>query len=511
MDTMPSWFPGAHASETPDRIALRAAGGTELRTYRDLDTTARSVASLLAEHGLRPGDHACLWFDNELDYPAYWWGAHYAGLYYTLINARLNPPEAAYIIGDSGARVVIVGRRLFKQHGEVLRSLVPPDCLLIGDTDDADGLRARLRSAQAQPPADDRPEGAAMLYSAGTTGRPKAVKRTMSGMPLGSSPGVGLLTQILFGFGPDTVYLSPAPLYHAAPYAYVSAATALGATAVIMDHFDAEPFLAAVEAHAVTHTQLVPTMFVRLLALPEAVREKYDLSSLTCAIHSAAPCPVPIKQQMLDWWGPIIHEYYSGTEGAGFVYCAPTDWLEHPGTVGRPVIGAAHIVDDAGTELPPGNEGTIYFSGGLPFEYHNAAEQTAQSHLPNGWATFGDIGRLDDDGFLYLTDRRTNLILVGGVNVYPQEAENILAAHPKVHDVAVIGVPHAEYGEEVKAVVRPAPGVPGDAALAAELIAHCRSHLATIKCPRSVDFRDELPREPNGKLLKRILKEEYAP
>jgi acyl-CoA synthetase (AMP-forming)/AMP-acid ligase II len=277
-----------------------------------------------------------------------------------------------------------------------------------------------------------------------------------------------------------------------------------------MEHFDPEQFLALVEKHEVTHTQVVPTMFIRMLKLPEDVRNTYDVSSLQVVSHAAAPCPVATKEQMIDWWGPVIHEYYAGTEGNGFVYCNSDDWLAHKGTVGKALVGVLHIVDDeTGDEVPVGEEGTVFFESEAEFEYHNDPEKTKASRHAKGWSTLGDVGKLDEDGFLYLTDRKAYMIITGGVNVYPQEAENVLAMHPKVADVAVFGVPNEDFGEEVKAVVQPLDGVEGSPALAQELIAYCKEHLADVKCPRTVDFRDELPRHPTGKLYKRLLKDEY--
>ncbi len=352
-----------------------------------------------------------------------------------------------------------------------------------------------------------------MLYSSGTTGRPKGVAREHSLVPLAESVGtVSPVMRLLYGFDESSTYLSPAPLYHAAPLRFTMAAQELGGTAVVMEHFDAEDFLRDVERYGITHTQVVPTMFVRLLKLAPELRAKYDVSSLQCVVHAAAPCPVQVKQQMIEWFGPIIHEYYAGTEGNGFVYCNSEMWLAHPGTVGTALSGTLHIVDDDGNDLPPGEPGTIYFEGGGSFEYHNDADKTRSSRHPKGWSTLGDVGYLDDEGYLYLTDRKAYMIISGGVNVYPQEAENLLVTHPKVLDVAVFGVPNDDFGEEVKAVVQPVQ-MPADGAAAAalerELIEFCRSQLADVKCPRSIDFRDELPRHPTGKLYKRLLKDEY--
>ena len=337
--------------------------------------------------------------------------------------------------------------------------------------------------------------------------------REFPGTPLEATPGgVAPLLQILFGATSDSVYLSPAPLYHAAPLRFGMGAHALGATVVAMEHFDAEWYLQLIDQHHVTTTQVVPTMFVRLLKLDPEVRARYDVSSLRYVIHAAAPCPIPIKQQMIEWFGPVLHEYYAGTEGNGFVYCNSEMWLAHAGTVGTPINCVVHICGDDGLVLPNGRSGTVYFEGGATFEYHNDAEKTSSSRHPLGWSTLGDVGYLDDDNYLYLTDRKAYMIIAGGVNVYPQEAENVLVTHPKVIDVAVFGVPNDEFGEEVKAVVQPVcmpETVEEAAALATELMAYCRSQLTDIKCPRSVDFRDELPRHPTGKLYKRLLKDEY--
>jgi fatty-acyl-CoA synthase len=367
-----------------------------------------------------------------------------------------------------------------------------------------------LAAEQSGDPIPDAREGCDMLYSSGTTGKPKGVKRPFSGQPLGTSVSIGLLGRMLLGMGDDTVYLSPAPMYHAAPLRWSLDILAIGGSVVIMEHFDAEGVLAAVDRFGVTHGQFVPTMFIRLLRLPDEVKARYDLSSLEGAVHAAAPCPPAIKEQMIAWWGPTIYEYYAGTEGTGFCWCTSEDALGHPGTVGRALVGQVHIVGPDGAEVPVGEEGLVYFGGGATtFEYHNDPEKTAEAYNAEGWSTLGDIGRLDEEGFLYLTDRKSNMIITGGVNVYPQEAENLLATHPKVADVAVIGVPDPEFGEAVKAVVVPSDGVEPSAELGAELIAFCRESLADLKCPRTVDFRAELPRTPTGKLVKRLLKDEY--
>ena len=367
---------------------------------------------------------------------------------------------------------------------------------------------------RSTPLNDERVAGTDMLYSSGTTGQPKGVAKPFLEEPMENTPnGVTPLLTLLFGVTNDTVYLSPAPFYHAAPLRFCLAAHQQGCTVVAMEHFDGEQYLQLIERHRATFSQVVPTMFVRMLKLDPAVRDRYDVSSLQTVVHAAAPCPAPVKKQIIEWFGPIIHEYYAGTEGNGFVYCNSDMWLAHEGTVGTPIGCVVHICDDEGIEVAQGGSGTIYFEGGAQFEYHNDPEKTRGSRHPSQpWSTLGDVGYLDADNFLYLTDRKAYMIISGGVNIYPQEAENVLVTHPKVLDVAVFGVPNDDFGEEVKAVVQPVE-MPVDAdaatALARELISYCRSHLADVKCPRSIDFRDELPRHPTGKLYKRLLKDEY--
>jgi len=313
----------------------------------------------------------------------------------------------------------------------------------------------------------------------------------------------------LYGFGPDTVYLSPAPLYHAGPLRFAMTAQRLGATVVVMDRFNAEAALDALERHRATHSFWVPTMFVRLLQLPPALRDGRSLAGHRVALHGGAPCPAEVKRQMMDWWGPVLHEFYGGSEGAAYVACRPDEWLARPGTVGRSLRGRIHVLAEDGSELPPGEMGEIWFEGGQPFEYHNDPDKTAATRRPDGWTTLGDIGYVDADGYLFLTDRKAFTIVSGGVNVYPQEAENVLAGHPEVADVAVFGVPNADFGEEVKAVVVPVDPAGGTPEFEAELIRFCRDRLAAYKCPRTVDFRTEVPRGDNGKLYKGALRNEY--
>jgi acyl-CoA synthetase (AMP-forming)/AMP-acid ligase II len=504
-------FPGTYAQSTPDKAAYIMGGTGRTISYRELDDEANRLSRLLRSTGLEVGGHMAFCLENHPAFYKIAWGAHYAGLYYTAMSSRLTAEECEYIINDCGAEVFITSA--YKR--DVASAIVPSTpkvklrLMVDGVADGYEPYEEAVGRYPAEPLPEPRIAGRDMLYSSGTTGRPKGVKPAPPSDPLDQPTALTAGAQLLFGYNESMVYLSPAPLYHAAPLRFSMAVHQVGGTVIVMEHFDPEEFLALVERYQVTHTQVVPTMFIRMLKLPDEIRSRYDLSSLQVAIHAAAPCPVAVKEQMIDWWGPIIHEYYAGTEGNGLVYCNSEDWLAHKGTVGRALLGKVHIVDEEGNELPPGEEGTIYFESDVQFEYHNDPEKTAASRLPNGWSTLGDVGRLDEDGFLYLTDRKAYMIITGGVNVYPQEAENVLAMHPKVHDVAVIGVPNEEFGEEVKAVVQPVDMADAGPDLERELIEYCRQHLADVKCPRSVDFRDELPRHPTGKLYKRLLKDEY--
>ncbi len=483
-------------------------------TYAELDAGANRLSQLLHAAGLRPGDHIAICMENHPRYLEVVWGCHYAGLVYTACSSRLTHAELAYIINDCAARAFITSRAKAEQAAEILPETPDVEVRLMLDGV-IEGYQSYEDAVVRQPaePLPDRVAGTDMLYSSGTTGRPKGVKGATPDKPLGEDlSSVGGLMAVLFGVDADTIYLSPAPLYHAAPLRFCLGAHELGGTVVVMEHFDPEQALVLIERYHATHSQWVPTMFVRMLKLPDGVRERYDLSSLKVAVHAAAPCPVQVKQKMIAWWGPVLHEYYAGTEGNGFVYCNSEGWLAHPGTVGSPLGCTVHIVSEDGEELPAGEAGTVYFEGGAAFEYHNDPEKTAASRSDRGWSTLGDVGYLDDDGFLYLTDRKAYMIISGGVNIYPQEAENVLVNHPAVVDVAVFGVPNEDFGEEVKAVVQPV-SMPADAdaaaALERELVAYCRSELADVKCPRTIDFREELPRHPTGKLYKRLLKDEY--
>lgn len=502
-------YPGVFARTVGHKPAVILAETGATLTYAELDAYANRLARLYQSLGLKAGDHVAYCLENRLEGTAVQWGAHYAGLYYSFISSRLTPSEAAYIVGDCDAQVVVLSASTAPALIDILRTLPKPPRLYSLDPDGGLEFLSDALQAFDATPITGTLEGSDMLYSSGTTGRPKGVKPTMTGLPLGSTAKIADLMMRGFGCTAESVYLSPAPYYHAAPLKWSMGITSIGGTVVVMEKFDAENALKAIERYKVTHSQWVPTMFHRLLGLPEEAKKKYDLSSHRVAIHAAAPCPIPTKQAMIAWWGEIVFEYYSCTEAIGMTYTDSKAWLKYPGTVGRALMGVPHIVGEDGREVPVGQEGLVYFSGGIPFSYHKDPAKTAEAHTPEGWATVGDIGKLNEEGFLFLTDRKSNMIISGGVNVYPQETENVLITHPKVFDVAVIGTPHADFGEEVRAVVQLEPGIEPGPALVEELKAHCRQQLSPIKCPRVIDFRDTLPREPNGKLLKRLLRDEY--
>jgi len=502
--------PYQHARTAPDKPAYIMAASGETVTYRQLDRQSNRIAQLFRSLGLKAGDHIALFLENHVRFFEICWGAQRAGLIYTPISSRLTAAEVAYIVEDCGAQLFITSKYLAGKAAELVSEMprVSRRYMIDGTIAGYDSWEQAVAAQQATPIADQI-AGHDMLYSSGTTGRPKGVKPVVAPQPIDADNPLLAITSKLYGMGPDTIYLSPAPLYHAAPLRFNMSVMRLGGTSLLMEHFDAEQFLELVEEHRVTHSQLVPTMFVRFLKLPDEVRLRYDMSSLRCAIHAAAPCPIPTKEKMIEWWGPIVWEYYGGTESNGLTMCNSAEWLAHKGTVGKAIVGKLKIVGEDGEELPAGEPGTVYFADGRPFEYHNDPKKTAESRHPNGWTTLGDVGYVDQDGFLHLTDRKAFMIISGGVNIYPQEAENLLITHPKVMDCAVFGVPNEEFGEEVKAVVQPRDMADASPMLAEELIAYCRQHLSAIKCPRSIDFEAELPRHPTGKLYKRQLRDRY--
>ena len=503
-------YPGTHAARTPDKPAVIMAGSGERLTYRELDERSNRLAQLFWSAGLRPGDHVAIFMENHVRYLETVWAALRSGLYLTAVNSYLSAPEVAYIVNDCGARALVASAARAGVVGEFARDVPGVGTrLMVGG--EAAGFRRYEEEIAKYPakPLENEPLGEFMLYSSGTTGRPKGIKRPLTGRSAAEGYALAIVFQQLFGFDADTVYLSPAPLYHSAPIGYSTGTHAFGGTVVVMERFEAEAALRAIETYRVTHSQWVPTMFIRMLRLPEATRKKYDVSSMKVAIHAAAPCPVAVKEQMMEWWGPVIHEYYGATEANGLTYAGPHDWLAHKGTVGKAVFGTVHIVDDDGNECPTGEPGTVYFESPVRFEYHNDADKTSGAYNDRGWSTVGDVGYLDADGFLYLTDRKAFMIISGGVNIYPQEIEDALITHPKVADVAVFGVPNEEFGEEVKAVVQPIDWGEAGEPLAQELLDFCRARIAHYKCPRSIDFERELPRLPTGKLYKRLLRDRY--
>ena len=506
-------YPGAHAQADPAKAAVIMGGTGVVLTYGELEDRSRRLAQLWWTAGLRPNDHVAIFAENRPEYFEVVWAALRSGLYLTPVNRYLTAEEAAYIVNDCDARGLVASASL----GEAVAALpaLLTDCpvrLVLGGAVEGfepyeDGLAAHPAELLA-----DEPRGDFMFYSSGTTGRPKGIVRPLPTRKVSDEDPAGIGLVALFGYGPDTVYLSPAPLYHSAPVAWCTNVQVYGGTVVVMERFDAEDALALIERYGVTLSQWVPTMFSRLLKLPDEVRNRYDLSSHRLAIHAAAPCPVAVKREMIEWWGPILGEYYAGSELNGFTWVDSATWLEHPGTVGRPLLGDLHICDDEGTELPVGEVGIIYFElPAMPFSYHNDPAKTRGSQHPEhpNWSRLGDVGYVDEQGFLFLTDRKDFMIISGGVNIYPQEIEDVLIVHPKVADAAVFGVPNEEFGEEVKAVVQLADGLADSPEIQRELMDYCREHLAHYKCPRSVDVTEELPRLPTGKLYKRLLRDEY--
>ncbi|WP_202390312.1 acyl-CoA synthetase [Tsuneonella aeria] len=500
--------PTIHAQARAQHPAIVMAGSGQIVTYGELDAAADRIAQLLRSRGIGQGGAVALLLENRPEYLEIAWGNQRAGTTLVPISTHLTADEIAYILADSDATLLISSVQFAPRLAE-LASLAPDVAQLVFEG--APDAAAAIAAMPAEPIADQAP-GLAMLYSSGTTGRPKGIKPVSPPDPdhMAVSPLV-MLAAHAFGWPTDgsVVYLSPGPLYHAAPFRWTMTTHCLGGTVVVMEKFDPEAALAAIEKYAVTDSQWVPTHFVRMLKLPEEVRTRYDLSSHKRAIHAAAPCPVDVKHAMIDWWGPILLEYYAGSEGNGMTFLTAQAWLDHPGSVGKPIMGVPHICDGEGKELPVGEEGVIFFENDSQFAYHNDPDKTAEATHAQGWTTLGDIGKLDADGYLYLTDRRSNMIISGGVNIYPQEIENLLITHPAVVDAAVVGAPDPDMGERVVAVVQPADMARAGDGLRAELLEYLGQRLARLKLPREIEFRDALPREANGKLYKRKLKEEF--
>ena len=506
-------YPGEHVAARAQQPAVIMAGTGEVVTYAELEARTNRLAHLLRDRGLQRLDHYAIYMENNARYIESCGAGERAGLYYTCVNSYLTPDELAYILDNSQSKVLITSQAKRDVALAALPHCPKIELCLIVDGD-GDGARiVNLDKATAGFPATplaDESLGTAMLYSSGTTGRPKGIVRPLPDQPPSNELPIFAFLQKLWQYRDGMIYLSPAPLYHSAPQAAVNLTIRQGGTAIIMERFDAETYLQLVATHRVTHSQLVPTMFSRLLKLPDEVRRRSDLGSLEIAIHAAAPCPVQVKEQMIDWWGPIIHEYYGATEGLGFTACNSAEWLAHKGTVGRVLLGELKVLDDNMEPLPVGTPGTLWFKTATPFEYFNDPAKTAEARSADGsMSTVGDVGYVDTDGYLHLTDRATFMIISGGVNIYPQECENLLITHPKVADAAVFGVPNPDLGEEVKAVVQLMPDVPPDPQTVEELLAFCGRHLARQKVPRSIDFEAELPRLPTGKLYKRRLRDRY--
>jgi len=499
------------AQSTPEKTALIWAPTGARLSFGELESRSNQGAQLFRKLGLQIGDSVAFFTGNHPRFFELCFAAHRAGLYFTPIPSKLTAGEAEYILKDCGAKALVASMAMSNVASEIAERLPQLHRFML---DGAIGGYESYEAAAATMPASriaDETTGQDMLYSSGTTGRPKGVRIPLSGAPIEQlHPGVVML-QKLFKFGPETVLISPAPFYHAAPLRFMLSAQRLGGTVVAGARFDAEETLAGIAKYQANAGQFVPSMFVKMLKLPEEARNRHDVSCMKTAIHGAAPCPIEVKRRMIEWWGPVLYEYYAGTERNGFCFVDSKTWLTHPGTVGRAIQGTLHICDEDGNDLPVGAEGTVYFESPDKFEYHNDDEKTVQSRNPlhPNWTTLGDVGKLDADGYLYLTDRRAFMIITGGVNVYPQETENLLVNHPRVADVAVIGVPSEVFGEEVKAIVQPMDWKDATPAFAAELIQFARANLAPEKCPKSVDFEPELPREQTGKLMKRLLRDRY--
>jgi long-chain acyl-CoA synthetase len=506
-------YPGVHAKVQPDEAATIMASTGSVTTYADLNAQSNQIAHLLRRQGLTRGDHIALWMTNSPEFLSVAWAAQRSGLYYTPIGTRLTGRECAYIVRDCDAKVAFVSDELSAVAAEFLPS-IEPLVLRVVSGQSMPGLQALSNCLAGMPKTAiaDETTGSAMMYSSGTTGYPKGVWQPLPESDPATTPSIVHSRGIdLYGFTKNMVYLSMGPLYHAAPLKYTMAVHGIGGTAVVMEHFDAIEALSLIDRYRVTHVQAVPTMLIRILRVPIEERNQFDLSSLVAIIHAAAPCPTWVKEELIAWLGPKIFEYYAGTEANGFCALDSTEWLAHKGSVGRPLDANVHICDEEGHELGTNEIGIVYFEGKSTFRYYKDPDKTNASRhrqFPS-WSTLGDVGYVDSDGYLYLTDRLANVIISGGVNIYPQEAENALAQHPKVADVAVIGIPNEEFGEEVKAVVQPLSMADAGPELERDLIAFCRERLAAFKCPRTVDFQAELPRLPTGKLRKSDLRATY--
>src|SRR6202158_109591 len=506
-------YTGKHAHLRPLQPAFIMANSGETVTYSELEARNNRLAHLFRKLGLKRLDHYAIFIENNSRYLEACGAGERSGLYFTCVNSYLTASELAYIVNNSESRVLITSVAKLDVAREALKQCPKVELCIVADGGSESARIVGLREATAglpKTPISDECIGTAMLYSSGTTGRPKGILRALPVQPPTQQLPLFDFLQKLWHYREGMIYLSPAPLYHSAPQAAVNLTIRIGGTVIIMESFDPERCLELIQQWGVTHSQLVPTMFSRMLKLPKQTRARYDLSSLEIAIHAAAPCPSTIKDEMIKWWGPILHEYYGATEGLGFTACNSTEWLAHRGTVGKVLLGDLHILDENLKPCPVGTPGTVWFKTATPFEYFNDPNKTKEARSPDGsMSTVGDVGYVDNDGYLYLTDRATFMIISGGVNIYPQECENLLITHPKIADAAVFGVPNTDLGEEVKAVVQPMPGVLPGADLAQELLLFCSESLSRQKVPRTIDFEAELPRLPTGKLYKRVLRDRY--
>lgn len=484
----------------PDRAAWRFADGSDELSFGELDLWSNQTAQWLASLGVVMGDVIALCLPNCGELFAIAWAARRLGAYFTPISVHLKPDEIAYILADCGARVFFTTPDQALPFGGRTVLVTP------GQSGSPYENARQQFAAYANLP--DRPIGKDFVYSSGTTGRPKGVKRPLFADPERERRQANWI-QAFSRHDDTSVCLTPAPLYHAAPLRFAMRAIQHGGTVVGLRKFDAEAALLAIQRWNVTHSLWVPTMFYRMLRLPEARRAGYDLSSMRCAIHSGGPCAADLKQQMIAWWGPIIWEYYAASEGNGATCISSNEALQRPGSVGRAALGKIRIVGRDESEVSAGETGEVYFEGGPTFEYHNDPLKTAAVRNAHGWTSVGDIGHLDADGYLFLSDRKAHTIVSGGVNVYPLEIEQHLCRHPAVADVAVFGIPNPEYGEEVVAVIELMPGLRPESDLRSRLDAYCREHLSSVKCPKAIVFEPRLPRGENGKLSKVALKQRF--
>ncbi len=499
------------AAEEPGRLAVADPDGREV-SYGELASLSNLYANGIRALGLQAGDGIAVALPNSIEFLGLYAAAMQIGLYFTPINWHLVGPEIAYIVNDSEASVFIAHDRFADIAQAAAKEIeLPADrSFAVGDIQ---GFRPldELVAGQTDDRPDDRTAGGPMQYTSGTTGRPKGVRRALTGLDPDESAGFAGLFLGLFGIKAhdDHVHICGSPLYHTAPLVFGSSSINLGHSMVLIEKWTPEEMLRLIEKYRVTHSHMVPTQFHRLLALPEDVKSRYDLSSLRTMIHAAAPCPVDIKRRMLEWWGPVIVEYYAATEGGGTLVM-PEQWLEKPGTVGLPwPTSEIKIFDDDGKEVPTNEPGTVYMKMGAgKFEYFKDEEKTKKARRED-YFTVGDIGYLDDDGYLFLCDRKSDMIISGGVNIYPAEIEGVFLTHPKVGDVAVFGIPHPDWGEEIKAVIEPGAGIEANQELTEDLFAFAREKLAKFKLPKTIDYIEEMPRDPNGKLYKRKLRDPY--